>query len=244
MIYKVGLCGASGRMGVEVAGLLAGGLAVRNDLFELADAVAGSKKTTSIEGVEVRTLDEPPREPVHGWIDFSRPEATVRLLEQIDRPLVIATTGFDASQRDAIEKASRRIPILVAPNTSPGVRQLYRLIGTLGGPDSGFAASVVETHHAKKKDAPSGTAKALVERLRDRGYGDVPVAALRAGGVPGEHEIRLVAEDEMIVVTHRVWNRRVFARGAIDALHWLLRQKKPRLYAVDELDRTGEVDGE
>lgn len=241
MIYKVGLCGASGRMGLEVAGLLAGGFPVGNDLFELADAVAGSKKMTSIEGVEVRTLDEPPREPVHGWIDFSRPAATVKLLETVDRPVVIATTGFNGKELEAIEKAARRVPILVAPNTSPGVRQLYRILQALRGPDSGFEASVVETHHAKKKDAPSGTAKALVERLRDRGYGDVPVAALRAGGVPGEHEIRLVAEDEMIVVAHRVWNRRVFARGAVDALHWLLRQKKPRLYAVDEID---EVDGE
>jgi 4-hydroxy-tetrahydrodipicolinate reductase len=223
-------------MGIEVAGLLAGGLPVGSDLFELADAVAGSKKTTSVEGVEVRTLDEPAREPVHGWIDFSRPAATVKLLETVDRPVVIATTGFDAAQREAIERAARRVPVLVAPNTSPGVRQLYRLVQALRGPDSGFEASVVETHHAKKKDAPSGTAKALVERLRDRGYADVTVAALRAGGVPGEHEIRLVSEDEMVVLSHRVWNRRVFARGAVDALHWLLRQKKPRLYAVDEID--------
>lgn len=241
MIYKVGLCGASGRMGLEVAGLLAGGLPVGNDLFELADAVAGSGKLVSVEGVEVRTLADPPREPVHGWIDFSRPAATVKLLETLDCPLVIATTGFDGAQREAIAKAAGRVPILVAPNTSPGVRQLYRLLGSLAGPDAGFAASVLETHHAQKKDSPSGTAKALVERLRDRGYQDVPVAALRAGGVPGEHEVRLVAEDEMIVITHRVWNRRVFARGAVDALHWLLRQKKPRLYAVDEMD---EVHGE
>lgn len=236
MIYKVGLCGASGRMGIEVASLLAGGLTVGNDLFELADAVAGSRKFVSVEGVDVRTLDDPPREPVHGWIDFSRPAATVKLLETVDRPVVIATTGFDARELEAIERAAKRVPILVAPNTSPGIRQLFRLIAALDGPDAGFAAAVLETHHARKKDSPSGTAKALVERLRDRGYGDVSVAAFRAGGVPGEHEIRLVAEDELVVISHRVWNRRVFARGAVTALHWLLQQKKPRLYAVDEID--------
>ena len=236
MIYKVGLCGASGRMGIEVASLLSGGLAVGNDLFELADAVAGSRKLVSVEGIDVRTLDDPPREPVHGWIDFSRPAATVRLLETVDRPVVIATTGFNAEELAAIERASKRVPVLVAPNTSPGIRQLYRMVAALDGPDAGFSAAVLETHHSRKKDAPSGTAKALVERLRDRGYGDVSSAVFRAGGVPGEHEIRLVAEDELIVIAHRVWNRRVFARGAITALHWLLQQKKPRLYAVDEID--------
>src|SRR5262249_43738537 len=83
VIYKIGVSGVRGRMGLEVAALLGEGYELGADYFELSDAVAKSDKITSIEGVSIRTWDTPAREPVHAWIDFSRPEATVRMLDQI-----------------------------------------------------------------------------------------------------------------------------------------------------------------
>lgn len=238
MIRKVGILGVSGRMGGELAALLAEGVMLDGDGYELADAIAGSGRLHSVEGVPVRRLEDPPREPVHGWIDFSRPEASLALLEQAEVPVVVATTGFTPEQRLRIAHFAEKIPVLLAPNTSPGIAVvlgLLRHVPSAAPGASGFEVLVEEAHHRNKKDAPSGTAKAILERLAAKGYDRPQVHVTRAGGLPGDHAIRFVAEDEELVISHRAWNRRVFARGALAALHFLLGGRPPGLYSMEDV---------
>lgn len=234
MIYKIGILGASGRMGLEVAALLADDYSFGSDHFELADAVSLNKKLTSIEGVDVRTLDEPEREPVHAWIDFSRPEATVKLLRSIRTPVVVATTGFNAEQRSFIEAYAREQRVCIAPNTSPGVSFLDGLLASAPRAE-GFTVVLDETHHAAKKDAPSGTALALAQTLEAKEMKPLPILSVRAGGAPGVHRIRFISDEEEVEIVHRVWDRRVFAKGALEAVALLLKKTKPGLYTIRQL---------
>lgn len=236
LIYKVGLMGASGRMGQEVASLLADGFTLGPDAFELSDGVTLSGRLLTLEGMPLRTLNEPEREPVHVWIDFSRPEGTLALLEKTDRPVVICTTGFTPDQRGRLEELARTRPLLLCPNTSPGMKVMNLMIRqaeSLSG--LGFKAVLEEDHHLSKKDKPSGSAKHLLEVLRQAGYEDVQVHATRAGSIVGNHTVRLIADGEELLVQHRVTERRIFARGALWAAQFLLRQKQPRLYFFDEV---------
>jgi 4-hydroxy-tetrahydrodipicolinate reductase len=236
VIYKVGLLGASGRMGQEVAALLSEGFTLGPDAFELADGVTLTGKLTTIEGMELRTFDEPEREPVHVWIDFSRPAGTLQLLEKTDRPVVVCTTGFTKEEQSKLEAHARRRPILLCPNTSPGMKVMGEMMGAAGLLAShGFSAVLEEDHHRHKKDAPSGTAKRLLELLERHGFSDVQVHVTRAGNIVGNHTVRLIADGEELLVRHRVTDRRVFARGALWGAQFLLRQKEPRLYQFDEV---------
>lgn len=237
MIYKVGLLGASGKVGGEVAALLASGFSLNGHLFELADAVTGTDRFRSIEGVETRTLDEPAREPVHVWIDFSTPQATCRLLETIDTPIVIGTTGFSPRQLQIIDVYATRAAVLLAPNTSIGVSTLIQALSAATLTPASFPdVTVEETHHKHKKDAPSGTAKWILETLSRRGFAP-EVHVTRGGSIRGEHHIRFLGMGEELVLTHRVQDRSVFARGALVGADFLLQTKVPRIYEMTEVGR-------
>lgn len=217
MIYKVGLLGASGRMGLEVAALLQSS----HDLqLELADAVCKNRKFTAIEGIHVRTLSEPPRESVHVWIDFSQPVATLQLLNDLKTPIVVGTTGFKEEEIRTLRKASEKIALLFAPNMSRGIEMLRSALTHLA-----YAKADVwidETHHERKLDAPSGTAKAILEWLKERGFDPRPIRSVRTGTIPGTHEIRMVLDGEELIFTHRAYQRTIFAQGAISAAKFLI----------------------
>ena len=227
--------GCSGRMGLQLCALLADDFFHEGNSLELADAICRNKKLTSIEGVSTRTIDEPPREPVHLWIDFSQPEGTVKLLEQIDTPVVIGTTGFTPAQTEAIDYYAKRHPVLLASNTSPGMNLLYRILEELAVPSWSNQTVLYEEHHGKKKDSPSGTAKELLKILEGRGIDDVQVHAVRGGSAPGIHSIRFLGELEELELTHRVADRKVFAQGALLAGLALLKKKTPGRYAMKDL---------
>lgn len=236
MIYKIGILGASGRMGLEVASMLSEGFSDGKDMLELGDCVAQSKRLTSVEGVPVREPHEPPWEPVHAWIDFSRPAATMALLRAIEAPIVIATTGFTDDELGAIREYATRHPVMLAPNTSPGMNLMLWLLRHVPPAfRAGFDVVVEEAHHNRKKDSPSGTAKALLGALESIGVTSPPVNVIRAGGIPGDHSVRFVAESEEVALSHRVWDRKVFARGAIRAALFLLRRNKPGMYTMQDL---------
>ncbi len=231
MIYKVGLLGASGRMGLEVAALLREGFKKGADLFELCDVVTDSDKYSNIEGVDTRSLEEPPREPVHVWIDFSQPDATVSLLAQIDTPVVIATTGFTSSQLKRVEDYAKKRPVLLSSNTSLGMNLMFDLISQLPS-DLPFDARLHEEHHVHKKDAPSGTAKTLLEKLAEAGFKEVPTTVVRAGGTRGIHTLRLVGENEVLEIRHEALDRKIFAQGALLAAAFLVKQQEPGMYSM------------
>ncbi len=179
-------------------------------------------------------------------IDFSHPELLDRTLSFALRrrlPLVIGTTGLDDQRLTAIRDASREIPICAAANFSVGVQVLLdlaaRAAGLLG---PAFDIEVLDLHHRRKIDAPSGTALALGSVLaRARGLdasssavsdrsrhriprsaGEIGYQALRGGDVAGEHTVYFLADGERIELTHRAGDRRIFARGALLAAQGLV----------------------
>lgn len=235
LIYKVGILGCTGRMGLQLCELLGPSFLHQGDCMELADAVSHKKSLVHIEGVEVRTLEEPPREPVHLWIDFSRPEGTMKLLEQIDVPVVIGTTGFSEAETAKIQAYAQKHPVLLAANTSPGMNLIYHLIGEMAGASWVKEVAIHEEHHRNKKDSPSGTAKELKRQLETAGFSGIQVSAVRGGSTPGLHIIKLMGDDEEIAITHRAMDRRVFARGALMAGRVLLKNKPAGLYKMKDL---------
>jgi len=191
-------------------------------------------------------------------IDFSAPAASLQHAAVCaDRgiALVIGTTGFTEEQKTALRAASRRIPLLLAPNMSAGVNVLFRLVAdaarALG---SAYDVEVVEMHHRMKRDAPSGTALRLAEVAADalglhakdpfvyerhgetgaRGAGAIGVQALRGGDVVGDHTVHFLADGERLELTHRATSRENFARGAVRAARWLA-GKKPGFYDMQDV---------
>ena len=152
--------------------------------------------------------------------------ANVRACMRAGCPVVTGTTGWDA-ERARVEEAvlAGGGAMLWSPNFSIGVNlfwQVAELAARLAGRIKSFDAHIVETHHAAKRDAPSGTALVL-ERLATAAFGsEIPVSSVRVGAVPGTHELLLDAAFEQIRVVHEARDRRVFAEGALAAARWLI----------------------
>jgi len=152
--------------------------------------------------------------------------ANVRACVRAGCPVVSGTTGWD-DERPRVEEdvLAGAGAMLWSPNFSIGVNlfwQVAELAARLAGRTKAFDAHIVETHHAAKRDAPSGTALAL-QRLATEAFGsDIPVSSVRLGAVPGTHELLLDAAFEQIRVVHEARDRRVFAEGALAAARWLI----------------------
>jgi 4-hydroxy-tetrahydrodipicolinate reductase len=161
-------------------------------------------------------------------VDFSS-EAGTRVAIETARlhgaALLVGTTGLSAEISQELTALATRQAVLVAPNTSLGVavtRKLAQLAAELLGP-AGWRVDIVESHHDRKKDAPSGTALAVARSLEAGGM-PVPsdrIHAIRAGDTIGEHEIRLAGPSERIHIMHQAVSRDLFAAGALRAAKWL-----------------------
>jgi 4-hydroxy-tetrahydrodipicolinate reductase len=215
---RVALIGARGRMGRTIVDL------AKND--SKIDIVAQSDIGDAIDAA-VKDCDVA--------IDFSNANATdeiCRAASQNRKALVIGTTGHSPEQRNVIEKTAKSVPIVFAANFSVGVNTLFaltrRAAEILG---SEFKPEIVETHHTQKKDAPSGTAKALGEILKEAGKSDVPIQSIREGDVVGEHTVTFVGPSERLELTHRAESREIFARGALRAAEWIV-GKPAGLYSM------------
>ncbi len=178
-------------------------------------------------------------------IDFSSPAATPKLLEAAvaaGKPLVIGTTGFSEDGKRNIEDASRSIPVLFSPNMSLGVNLLFRLTEIAAGALSkDYDVEIFEAHHRLKKDAPSGTAKRLLDIVRsgmdglagakelsgregivgERSDDEVAVLSMRGGDIVGEHTVFFVGIGERLELTHRASSRSTLAKGAVAAVEFL-----------------------
>jgi 4-hydroxy-tetrahydrodipicolinate reductase len=191
-------------------------------------------------------------------VDFTSSEASVAHAEICARrgvPLVVGSTGFTADARARMDAAASRIPLVLSPNMSVGVNVLFGLVREaariLG---DAYDVEIVEMHHRKKKDAPSGTAVRLAEiaagalgrdPARDLAYvrhgmiGERPprqigVQTLRGGDVVGEHTVYFAGEGERLELTHRATSRDQFARGAVRALRWIV-GKPPGVYDMADV---------
>jgi 4-hydroxy-tetrahydrodipicolinate reductase len=189
-------------------------------------------------------------------VDFSRPEATMAILDLCLRerkPLVTGTTGLGKKQMDRLKEASEIIPLFYSRNMSLGVNLQLALVQAATrvlGDD--FDPEIVETHHNLKVDAPSGTALMLAEaieaarsgesqlifgrheRNKRREKAEIGIHSLRGGNVAGEHVVCFLGNDEELIITHRAGSKLVFAQGALKAASFLLEQA-PGLYTMKDI---------
>ena len=171
-------------------------------------------------------------------IDFSQADSIdeiCRAALQHGKSLVIGTTGHSQQQRKTIEETAQSVPIVLASNFSVGVNVLFWLTqkaAELLGSD--FNPEIVETHHKRKKDAPSGTAKTLAEILKAVRHSEIPIQSIREGDVVGEHNVIFSGPGERLELSHRAENRGIFARGALRAAKWII-NKPPGLYSMQDV---------
>ncbi|MDR4471783.1 MAG: 4-hydroxy-tetrahydrodipicolinate reductase [Nitrospira sp.] len=191
-------------------------------------------------------------------VDFTTPAATLghlRIVAQHRRSIVVGTTGFSATELDELRSVSKQIPCVFSPNMSVGVNVIYKVIAEMAktlGED--YDIEVIEAHHRLKKDAPSGTALKMAEVLaravnRDLGQvgvysrkgligerkkGEIGIQTIRAGDIVGDHTVMFGTMGERIEVTHRASSRDTFARGALRAARWVVKQP-PGLYDMHDV---------
>ena len=245
---KVWIVGIAGHMGQAVLQLCReSGVEVVGGIDRAPIADAGVKVYASFDEA-----------PVTGdaIIDFSRPEtlaSTLRYATENRIPAVIATTGFTPEQLAQIDAAARVTPIFRSANMSVGIaliRQLARKAAQVLG--DGFDVEIVEAHHNRKADAPSGTALMLYDAVKaafdeeppmvcgrsgsscKRQKGEIGVHSLRGGTVTGEHEVCFFGPMERVRICHSAENRAVFAAGAVKAAAFLM-GREPGLYTMDDL---------
>ena len=190
-------------------------------------------------------------------IDFSSPAALDGLLAfALERkvPLVLATTGYSDEQLAQIDEASKRIPIFRSANMSLGINVLLELVkkaaAVLG--DS-YDIEIVEKHHNRKVDAPSGTALMIADAAasalnfkpeyvyerhsvrQSRDKKEIGISAVRGGTIVGIHEIMFAGRDEIIEIKHTAMSREIFANGAVKAAKFLAGVSKPGMYDMSML---------
>jgi len=217
---KIGVIGASGRMGQEIQTVIS-----RNEQLENFCAVDRNEEP----GAKASEVDV--------WIDFSSPEALSKNLQWAitnQKAFVCGTTGFSQEHYRLLEKAAEKIPVLWASNMSMGVAVLNEALKAFSA-IADFDFQIEEIHHNKKKDRPSGTAITLKQNLEKVLNKSVPeTLAIRGGGVFGVHKIFAMSDEEVLTFEHTALNRTVFAKGAVKAATWLVEQK-PGLYQIRDV---------
>jgi len=177
-------------------------------------------------------------------LDVSAAPGTSRLaalLSDWPRALVVAATGFDAATDARIDALAGSAPVLKAPNLSLGIAVVEAFLRSLPpAARAAYETDIIEHHHAGKRDAPSGTALCLAKALRASGPspagGEARVHSIRAGSVPGIHRVLFSGAGETLEIVHTVFDRALFARGAIQAVRFL-HDKPPGRYTAQDLLR-------
>jgi 4-hydroxy-tetrahydrodipicolinate reductase len=190
-------------------------------------ALLGERESASGRGINAATLGG-----ADVAVEFTQPDAAVANITASLRagvPVVVGTTGWYDSLPEVTRVAKEAgTGLLWSPNFSLGVNvliELARYAGTLMRPLEGFDAHIVETHHSRKKDAPSGTAIAIGKAASDTLDRPIPMTSVRMGSVPGTHELIFDGLFEQLSLTHVARDRRVFAEGALQAADWLVGKK-------------------
>jgi len=177
-------------------------------------------------------------------IDFSSPKDLTQMLDFAKREsigIVLCTTGFSKEEQLMIDETAKEIPVFRSANMSMGINLITKLIqeAALVLADAGFDIEIVEKHHNKKVDAPSGTALALADAMNEvlnneyeykydrfgeramRSKKEIGFSAVRGGTIVGEHEVIFAGTDEVIEIKHTAYSKAVFAKGAVQAAKYL-----------------------
>ena len=218
---KVIICGARGRMGHALIACAQGD----PELEVVGEIDQGDDLAKVISQADV-------------IVDFSVREATAavaKLAADQKKALVIGTTGHGDKEKKMVLDVLKAIPVVWSANFSTGVNTLFWMTQKAAAiVGNEWEAEIVETHHTAKKDAPSGTAKRLQEILKKVRGKDAPAHALRIGDVVGDHTVTFGAPGERLELTHRASSRDTFARGALRAAKWAVKQK-PGLYDMQDV---------
>ncbi len=225
--------GASGRMGQALLRLAA----ARDDMTIVAAVSGRAPRQRVIDGVPYFGASElAGAPPFDVAIDFSLPggfDALLALCRARRAALVSGTTGLNDAQRSALAEAGEQIPVLWASNFSLGVAVLQDLVARASAVLPGWDCDIVESHHTRKLDAPSGTALTLGQAAA-AGGATPHYASIRAGDIVGEHLVQFTSQGERIELVHRATNRDIFAGGALHVAARLA-GRAPRQYAIGDL---------
>ena len=236
---KVLICGAMGRMGTTIANM-----------------VTESPELELVGGVDIRPGQVLGKRVVESadlaaFIDEVRPDVMIDFTVAAAKgvALVIGTTGFTPEQDAELLDAVRSVPVVKTTNFSVGVNIFWELVREAARRLGDYDIEVIEAHHRHKKDAPSGTAKTILQVIeeevgsREEMYGrcgmterknEIGVHVIRGGDVVGDHTVQFHQNYETIELTHRAYDRAVFARGAVRAAAWVP-GKMPGLYTMREV---------
>ena len=245
---RVLINGATGRMGME-----------------LENAIEKQEDIKTVCGFGIEEKDnvkfpiynkiENIKEEADVIIDFSNPIATFKILEYAIKhkiPTVIATTGFSEEELKKIEEISKEIPIFKSSNMSVDINLMAELAQKVAEVLKESDIEIVETHHNRKIDAPSGTAILLADAINKafngnkkyvfdrmqkreaRSKDEIGFSSIRGGNIVGEHTVMFFGENETLEITHKAYSRQVFAEGAIKAARFIVNQKNG-LYNMEDL---------
>ncbi len=261
---KIAVAGCLGRMGQEISKQI-----LNNKKLEFVGGFEHTKhKYINQEFKKVsdinsnKLIDSDPSKSIKlakVLIDFTTPQATLdnlKIASQNKTAVIIGTTGMTDSQKNKVKSYSKKIPILMSSNMSPGVNLLFNLVQqtAFALKDTDYDIEIAETHHKHKKDAPSGTALSLGEyaaegrkisfnkskvldrtkKLNSRKKGDIGFSVTRGGEIAGEHTVSFIGKNDRVDLVHKANNRSIFVKGAIDAAVFISK-KKSGIYNMNDL---------
>lgn len=246
---KIIIFGIGGRLGRSVYEL-----ATKNGIEVVCGIDAFADELTFPVPV-YKTLDEC-SEKADVLIDFSRPtslDSILAFLTKTNTPAVLCTTGYTAQEQQKIDDTSKKVAIFQSSNMSLGVNLLINLAKRATkflGPD--YDIEIVEQHHNRKVDAPSGTALSIAKAIKEeqdgnanfvygrnpasgkREKGDIGIHAIRGGNIVGVHDVMFISDEEIITLSHSAQSRSVFALGALRAAEFL-KSLAPGKYDMNDL---------
>jgi 4-hydroxy-tetrahydrodipicolinate reductase len=228
-MVKIILVGSEGVMGKVVKDVVAA-----HDDFEIVSEV-------DVYG-ENKNFDESAKaDIIIEFSHFSQTDKTLDFAEKSGIPAIIATTALTEETKKRMADVSKTVPIFYTANMSLGINVLAKVIKEVSPALSSFDTEIIEKHHNKKKDAPSGTAILLADSINEDGskkyiYGrhgdsnelnhdEIGIHAVRGGTLPGEHAVLYLGNDEVLEFKHTAYSKKVFAEGALKAATFLISQK-------------------
>ena len=188
-------------------------------------------------------------------IDFSLPIATLNILEYAKTnkiPMVIATTGFTDKETKIIEEASKIIPIFKSANMSFDIMIMKKIVSWLAPLLKNTDIEIIEAHHNRKVDSPSGTAQMLADSINDaldnklhceynrhdkhekRDKNEIGMSSIRGGNIVGEHSVQFIGNFETFEIKHTSYSRNVFAEGSLKAAEFIVNEQ-PGMYAMEDM---------
>ena len=247
-MIKVLINGCNGKMGQEVLNAIN-----NNENFEVLNGV--DIKENSEYNFPVYTSVSEIKENPDVIIDFSVPVATMKILEYAKEkkvPIVIATTGLSDDQKQKIKEYSKTIPIFQSANMSYDINLMKKIVSEVAKNLNQTDIEIVETHHNRKIDSPSGTALLLADSINNeldnkmeynfnrfqnrekRKKNEIGFSSIRGGNIVGEHTVIFFGENESFEITHKAYSRGVFAEGALKGAEYIV-GKENGYYSMDDI---------